>query len=151
MIVAANLGFVKAYRVVETPTRGRKLELVEGIDFPEAHGHYADKVTDMAGRFPVSEAAGGAAPMATGETLRAELEAQRRLTRLVAGQIETILERERPEWWNFAATSEIQQAILHQMAPELRARLVRTVSADLTKAPAEEVLEHFEGRRGLPR
>jgi len=143
IIVVANLGLLRAYRVAETPTRGRKLDLVEAVAFPEAHGRYADKVTDMAGRFPVSERSGHASAMSTAESLRVGLETERRLEKLAAEQIETVLEREQPEWWNFAASSEIQKAILNQVAPELRERLVRTVPADLTKAPPAEVLEHF--------
>ena len=143
VVVAANLGHLKAFRVAETPTRGRKLELIEEMEFPEAHGHFLDKVTDMAGRFPVSEGAGQGTAMSTGEALSAELEIQRRLVKLVAERIATVLHSERPEYWHFAANPEVHQAILNELAQELRERVVRHVHADLTKAPASEVLAHF--------
>ena len=148
VIIAVNLGHLKAYRVAETPTRGRKLELLEEMEFTEAHGHFADKVTDMAGRFPVSEGAGpGLGGMARGEALSAELETERRLVKLVARQIEALLKTERPEYWHFAAAAEIHQAILDALEPALRERAVRHVHADLTKTPPPEVLAHFASAR----
>ncbi|MCX6967361.1 MAG: host attachment protein [Verrucomicrobia bacterium] len=143
VIVAANLGHLKAFRVAETPTRGRKLELVNETEFPEAHGRFLDKVTDMAGRFPVTEGPGPGTAMSTGEALSAELEIHKRLIQLVAERITTILNSERPEYWHFAANAEVHQAILNALAPELRERVVRHVHADLTKAPPSEVLAHF--------
>jgi Protein required for attachment to host cells len=143
LVFAANLGHLKAYRMAETPTRGRKLELIEEMAFPEAHGHFLDKVTDMAGRFPVSEGAGPGVAMARGEALTAELEIHRRLIKLVAERIKSILNSERPEYWHFAASPEIHHAILDELPPDLRERVVRHVHADLTKVPVSEVLGHF--------
>ena len=143
VVVVANLGHLKAYRIVQTPTRGRKLDLIEEMGFPEAHGHFLDKVTDMAGRFPGSGGAGQGGAMAQGEALGAELEIQRRLVKLVAERVATILASERPEYWHFAATPEIHHAILIELTPELRERVVRHVHADLTTVPASEVLAHF--------
>ena len=57
LIVTANLGHLKAYRLVRTPTRGAHLELIEEVNFAEAHGRYTDRVSDMAGRFPVRDSA----------------------------------------------------------------------------------------------
>jgi len=147
VVLAANLGHLKAFRVAETPTRGRKLELIEDMEFPEAHGHFLDKVTDMAGRFPVSEGAGPGLAMSNGEALTAELEIQRRLVKLIAQRIATILNSERPEYWHFAANLAVHQAILNELTPELRERVVRHVHADLTKVPASEVLAHFTPAR----
>lgn len=143
VIVAANLGHLKAYRVVETPTRGRKLDLIDEMEFPEAHGHFFDKVTDMSGRFRVSEGPGPRSTMSYGEALGTELETERRLVKLVAEQIEIILKAERPEYWHFAATPEHHQAILNELPPDLSERVVRHVQADLTRVPASEVLSHF--------
>ena len=143
VVLAANLGHLKAFRVVETPTRGRKLDVIEEMEFPEAHGHFIDKVTDMAGRFPVTAGPGPGTAMAHGEALSAELETQRRLIKLIAERIAAILNSERPEYWHFAANTGVHQAILNELAPELRERVVRHVHADLTKVPASEVLAHF--------
>ena len=143
VVIAANLGHLKAFRVEETPTRGRRLELIEDIAFPEAHGRFQDKVTDVAGRFSGSSGPGQGPGMARGEAMNAELETERRLVKLVAEQITAILNAERPEFWYLAATQEVHQAILNALPTELRERVVRHVYADLTKARVADVLAHF--------
>lgn len=141
VIIAANLGHLKAFRLTETPQGTRRLELAKEIEFPDAHGRIQDRVTDMAGRFPVGDGTG--LSMAHGEALKAELEVERRLVKEVAEQIESILNAERPEYWHLAATSGIHQALLNELPAELRQRVIRHVQADLTNVPAPEVLAHF--------
>ena len=143
VIITANLGHLKAYRLVNTPNRGLKLEMIDEMNFLQAHGRFQEKVTDVAGRFPVAEGSGPMPPMASGEALTAELEIHRRLAKLAAECIERIVERERPKRWHIAAPAEICPAITEAIAPELRKTLLRTVNADLTKVPPEEVLRHF--------
>ena len=145
VIIAANLGHLKEFRVAETPMGTRRLELIKEVEFPEAHGRLQDKVTDMAGRFPGGDGTGLA--MAHGEALKAELEVERRLIKLVVQQIEAVLNSERPEYWHLAATSEIHQALLDVLPPELRQRVIRHVQADLTSVPAPEVLARFVPQR----
>src|SRR5436305_9975488 len=67
LVIAADRGSLKAYQVNETPTRGPSLKLIQAFDITDAHGKLIDKVTDLAGRFPVTESAGahrGAASIA---------------------------------------------------------------------------------------
>lgn len=144
LVVAANLGHLKTYRAVHTPNRGLKLELADEQTFPDAHNRYSDMVTDMAGRFPVTRSAGPSVQAATGEGLTAEIELQRRLIKAVAQSIEANLRREAPARWALAAPAEICQALLNDIAPDLRDSLWRTVSADLTKVPPDEIPPHFE-------
>jgi len=141
VIIAANLGHLKAFRVAETPQGTRRLELIREVEFPDAHGRIQDKVTDTAGRFPVGDGTGLA--LAHGEALKAETEVERRLFKGVGEQIKSILNDERPEYWHLAATSEIHQALLNELPLELRQRIARNVLADLTGVPAPEVLAHF--------
>ena len=143
VIVTADFGHLKVYRMVETPNRGPKLTLVDELNFVDAHGRYIDKMSDSAGQFPVAEGSGPSPAMATGEALTAELENQRRLAKAVAGSIEAILRREQPARWHFAAPAESGNAILEGIAPDLRQNLLWTVRADLTKTPPDEVLQHF--------
>ncbi len=52
LIIVADRGSLKAYKVNETPNRGASLQLVQAFDITDAHGRYDDKLTDQAGRFP---------------------------------------------------------------------------------------------------
>ena len=58
LIIVTDRGSLKAYRVDATPTRGPSLQLVQAFNITDAHGRLVDKVTDLAGRFPVSDSAG---------------------------------------------------------------------------------------------
>src|SRR6267143_1062083 len=58
LIIVADRGSLKAYRVDETPTRGPSLKLVQAFDVTDAHGKLIDKVTDLAGRYAASDGAG---------------------------------------------------------------------------------------------
>ena len=58
LIIVADRGSLKAYRVNETPTRGPSLKLVQAFDVTDAHGKLIDKVTDLAGRYAASDGAG---------------------------------------------------------------------------------------------
>ena len=143
VIVTANLGHLKAFRLVQTPNRGVKLELIDEMNFLESHGRYFEKTSDQAGRFPVSEGKGPRSPMATGEALTAEVEIHRRLAKQVAEQVESILRWEKPQRWHLAAPAESCNRIVEALSPEARNEMRWTVHADLTKVPADEVLRHF--------
>ncbi len=58
LVIVTDRGSLKAYRVNETPTRGPSLQLVQAFNMTDAHGRLIDKVSDSAGRFPVTEGAG---------------------------------------------------------------------------------------------
>lgn len=143
VVIAANLGHLKAFRVVETPVRGRKLERIDEVEFPEARNSYQTRMTNLSKRFSTGTDAGVGRGMAYGEALNAQMEVERRLVKLVASRIVTVLETERPEYWYLAATQEIYQAIMNALPPDLRDRVVRHAYADLTKTPATEILAHF--------
>src|SRR5437868_13009026 len=87
LVIAADRGSLKAYQVNETPTRGPSLKLVQAFDITDAHGKLIDKVTDLAGRFPVTESAGahrGAASIAESQL---ETETDRRINKELADHI----------------------------------------------------------------
>jgi hypothetical protein len=147
VVVAANLGHLKAFRVADTPTRGRKLELIDEVEFPEAHIRVHEKFSDAAGRYKSAAGMGPMGPvtaMSRGEAMSVEEEKQKRLVKLVADRIGILLHQEKPETWNFAAASEIHQAILQELPKDLRGRALHRVHSDLTKVPASELLAYFK-------
>src|SRR5256886_5884216 len=78
LIIVADRGSLKAYRVNETPTRGPSLKLVQAFDVTDAHGKLVDKVTDLAGRYAASDGAG----MHQASIAETKLETDRKSTRL---------------------------------------------------------------------
>src|ERR1041385_1708389 len=109
LVIVTDRGSLKAYRVNDTPTRGPSLQLVQAFNITDAHGRLTDKVSDQAGRFSVSNSAGGhhgAASIA--ERTRLEVETDRRIQRELADQITRIVSGNGKEGWAFAAPAEIQ-------------------------------------------
>ena len=80
LVIVTDRGSLKAYRVNETPTRGPSLQLVQAFNMTDAHGRLIDKVSDSAGRFPVTEGAGAhRGPASTAERTQLATETDRRI------------------------------------------------------------------------
>src|SRR5438477_13110835 len=91
LVIAAGRGTLKAYQVNETPTRGPSLKLIQAFDITDAHGRLVDKVTDLAGRFPVTESAGAHRGAACIAETKLEPETDRRINKELAEQISKIV------------------------------------------------------------
>ena len=128
LVIVTDRGSLKAYRVNETPTRGKLV----------------DKVSDQAGRFPVSGGAGahhGAASIA--ERTKLEAETDRRIQKELADQITKIVSQNGKEGWSFAAPAEIHGAIIELLPPAVRDRIVEHVKSDLVKVEPAKLISRF--------
>src|SRR6184192_3508311 len=108
LVIVTDRGSLKAYQVTETPTRGPSLQLVQAFNITEAHGRLVDKLSDLAGRFPVTAGAGphhGAGSIAERTQLATEMD--RRIHKELADQITKIVSSNGKEGWAFAAPAEI--------------------------------------------
>src|SRR3954454_5922964 len=106
LVVVADRGSVKAYKVNETPNRGPGLQLVRAFDLTDAHGRYQDKLTDQAGRFPVGDGGGGAASgrhqNSIAERQGLETENDCRIFKQLAENIADVVQGAGTEGWSFA-------------------------------------------------
>ncbi len=143
MITVADRGSVKAYKVNETPNRGPSLQLVQAFDITDAHGRLADKVTDMAGRFPVGDAASGRHMNAIAERTALETEYDRRICKQIATQISEVVKDSSPEGWSFAAPASIHAAVVDLLPPEVRDRIVEHLKSDLVKIEPAKLPPYF--------
>ncbi len=149
LIIVADRGSLKAYRVDETPTRGPSLRLIQAFDLTDAHGKLIDKVTDLAGRFPVSDGVGGRHANSIAERTQLETETDRRIHRQLADQIVKIIDRSGKEGWSFAAPAEIHGAIVDLLPRAARDRIVEHVKSDLVKIESAKLPSHFRSLRPL--
>jgi hypothetical protein len=150
LIIVTDRGSLKAYQVNETPTRGPSLQLVQAFDITDAHGRLVDKVTDLAGRFPVTNGAGphrGAGSIA--ERTQLATETDRRIQKELADQITKIVSLNGKEGWSFAAPSEIHAAIVDLLPPAVRDRIVEHVKSDLVKTEPSKLPAHFRSLRQI--
>jgi hypothetical protein len=148
LIIVADRGEVKAYRVNETPTRGASLQLVQAFDITDAHGRYDEKLTDQAGRFPVSDGNGRHAN-SIAERTALETENDRRICKQLAEHIAEVVKREAVERWSFAAPAPIHAAVTDLLPASLRNRVVEHVKSDLVKVEPSKLATHFRSLQPL--
>src|SRR5215216_6916704 len=136
LVIVTDRGSLKAYKVNETPTRGPSLQLVQAFDMTDAHGRLVDKVSDSAGRFPVTEGAGAhRGPASIAERTQLATETDRRIQKELADQIAKIVSQNGKggDGWSFAAPAEIHGAIVDLLPTAVRERIVEHVKSDLVK------------------
>src|SRR5438045_7438484 len=148
LIIVTDRGSVKAYRVDETPTRGPSLQLVQAFNITDAHGKLVDKVSDLAGRFPVSDGAGGRHANSIAERTQLETETDRRIHKQLADQIVKIVQSDGVEGWSFAAPASIHAAIVDLLPASVHDLIVEHVKSDLVKTRSEERRVGKECRTG---
>jgi Protein required for attachment to host cells len=149
LIIVTDRGSLKAYRVDETPTRGPSLQLVQAFNITDAHGKLVDKVSDLAGRFPVSDGAGGRHANSIAERTQLETETDRRIHKELADQIVKIVKSDGVEGWSFAAPASIHAAIVDLLPAGVRDRIVEHVKSDLVKTEPSKLPAHFRSLRQI--
>ena len=149
LIIVTDRGSLKAYRVDETPTRGPSLQLVQAFNITDAHGKLVDKVSDLAGRFPVGDGAGGRHANSIAERTQLETETDRRIHKQLADQIVKIVQSDVVEGWSFAAPASIHAAIVDLLPASVRDRIVEHVKSDLVKTESSKLPAHFRSLRQI--
>lgn len=148
LVIVADRGNLKAYKVDETPNRGASLQLVQAFELTDAHGRYQDKLTDQAGRFPVGDGGGqagsGRHQNAIAERQGLETENDRRLHKQLADHVEEIIRAQAPEGWSFAAPASINSTIVDLLTSDIRDRIVENVKSDLVNIEAAKLPTHFQ-------
>src|SRR6476646_8483457 len=146
LIIVTDRGTLKAYKVNDTPTRGPSLRLVQAFDTTDAHGRYQDKMTDQAGSFPSGAAPG---PNSIAERTGIETENDRRIVKQLADSIVDVVNREGMDGWSFAAPASIHSAVVEQLPPDVRDRIVEHVKSDLVKIEPSKLPGHFRSLRTI--
>ena len=132
LIIVADRGSVRAYRVEETPTRGASLKLMQAFE-----------VTDVMNAASMRHST----PMTDWPQLEAETD--RRICKELATQITKIVERNPGEGWSFAAPASIYAKIVEHLPPKTRERIVEHVESDLVKLPAAALASHFRSLQSI--
>jgi hypothetical protein len=144
LVIVADRGSLKAYKVNETPTRGPSLKLIQAFDITDAHGKLSDKLTDLAGRFAPTESAGaqrGGASIA--ERTQLENETDRRIHKQLADEIARVVKSDGVTGWSFAAPAHIHAAVVDLLPNAVRDAIVEHVKSDLVKIEPAKLPSHF--------
>jgi hypothetical protein len=126
LVIVADRGSLRAYRVEETPTRGPHLELVQAFEVTDVMNAVSTRHTT---------------PMTDWPRLEAEMD--RRICKELATEIAKIVGRNPGEGWSFAAPESIYAKVVEHLAPEIQERIVEHVESDLVKLPAAGLPSHF--------
>jgi hypothetical protein len=148
LIIVADRGGLKAYRVDDTPNRGASLRLVQALELTGPHTRLGETLTDQAGRFPVSD---GSNSHANGIAERPglELENEKRTYRELADRITDIIQQENPLGWSFAAPAAIHGAVSELLPVPIQNRVVEHVKSDLRKIEPAKLSQHFRSLQPL--
>ena len=150
IIVVADLGQLKAYRVVTTTgidpqesmqvshvnrtgteKKSTNLELILDTDYLEAHKRISEDMSDKTGRFGAS----------TGESHNMLLEKERRGLKQIADDINTLIAKEAPGKWCLAFPRETNPQLSKLLDTQ---KLVKNIPSNLTKINKSKLLSHFE-------
>ena len=150
LVIVTDRGSLRAYRVNETPTRGPSLQLVQAFNMTDAQGRLINKLSDLAGRFPVTEGAGAhRGPASIAERTQLATEMDRRIQKELADQITKIVSQNGKDGWSFAAPAEIHTAIVDLLPAGIRQQIVEHVKSDLVKVEAARLISHFRSLRQI--
>jgi hypothetical protein len=142
VIVVVDLGHFKAYKVSENPNESARLDLLESYDILDTHGKFINKFTDAEGSFERGEGKGGIAT-GSGEPHHLEIEIEKKVIRLIASDIRTLVEKEGCSKWHLAAGERINNQIVENLEPSIKAKLDKNIKADLTKTEKSKILGYF--------
>ena len=142
IIITADLGHFKAYRVNQNPFGSPTIDLIESYDSLEGHGKLAEKFYDAAGRF-VGGGGKGEVAKGYGEPHHLESEIRKKLIKMIAMDINALINKEDCENWCLAASEKIGKDIINKLELTVKSKLTKSIAVDLTKIPKSEILSHF--------
>jgi len=141
IIITVDLGTMMAYEIVKDPWKieSTRLEAIKSHVTIEPRLKASDKFSDSAGRFYQ----GGGATAGFGEPHAITLEAEKRLIKQIAEDINTLVSEKGCEKWFLAADKAINNQILENLTSAVRAKLKKNVSANLTKIDKVKLMSYF--------
>jgi len=81
--------------------------------------------------------------MSDGERHNIELEQRKRLVRELARRVNSLARKEEVERCLLAASREINHQLIDELEPQVRAKIEKNLSADLTKLERADILGRF--------
>ena len=141
LMIIADRGGLKAFETCKK--EGEKpIVLLEQFVIDDMLGDFSDKMSDVAGNFPINGTAGKG--HAASEKMTIKLEHEKRAVKKLVKDIEMLFKKYQPLAWDLAAASDINNAILNDLDLSTKAHLRHNLKKDLMKTPTNELISHFE-------
>ncbi len=138
IVITADLGHFRAYMMTKSPEGTPRVDLIENYDSIEGHGKLGGKLSDSAGRF-----ASTGTPKVFGEAHNLELEIQKQLARMIAEDINFLIQEKDHTAWCLAAPEKINSIIINNLKPDVKTALIKNIMADLTTVKQADIPGHF--------
>jgi protein required for attachment to host cells len=144
IIIVADTGTLKAYRVSEKSLKNRKsAEVIKMINYEEAHTKLSDLLTDRAGRFRGSGDSRSRGH-ASGEEHNMKEDIKKKMVKHLVHDIEGIIKFTPAEFFYVSLPRAVHKNVMEGMNKTLRGKITKQVAADLIKAPVGELRERFK-------
>ena len=144
LVIVADLGNFRAFQwdgneFHSTP----RLELIDDFETVEARGIRANtlSVDRRSAKGPRNEKMVGSG--SDGEQHNMELEKRRRLIRQMADRVTDLLRLKDVERCFFAAPNEINRQIMEHIGSDVRDKVEKNLSLDLTRLDKAQLIDHF--------
>jgi hypothetical protein len=147
IIVTVDLGAMNAFEIIKDPLKiaSDKLETLKSQVITEPRAKASEKFSDTAGRFYQGGGTGGTTA-GFGEPHNVELESEKRTIKRIAEDINQLIREKDCDKWFLAADRSINNQIIEQLNPDVKAKLKKNVAANLTKTPKSEIMDYFVER-----
>jgi protein required for attachment to host cells len=142
IIITADLGHFRAYKLTETARGREKIDLLESYDSIEGQRKLGDKLSDTAGQF-IRGGGNGQKAQGSGEPHNLEQEIQKQLSRMIARDINSLIEKEDYTAWCLAAPTKINSSIVKHLKTEVKTALIKNIKADLTTIDKSKIPGYF--------
>ena len=138
LIILADRGGLKAYSVMETPTRGPSLRLVDEF-----------QITGAERELPFNVESSQRHVLLMSDWMGLEAETNYRVCQQLAERIAKVVKTERVEGWSFAAEPPIHKVVVDLLPVAIRERIVEHVPSDLMKTKSAKLRSHFRSLRPI--
>ena len=142
IIITADLGHFRAYKLTETARGREKIDLLESYDSIEGQGKLGDKLSDTAGQF-IRGGGNGQKAQGSGQPHNLEQEIQKQLSRTIARDINSLIAKQGYQAWCLAAPKKINSAIVKHLKPQVMTALIKNIKADLTNIDKSGIPGYF--------
>ncbi|MRI58654.1 MAG: hypothetical protein C6H99_04000 [Epsilonproteobacteria bacterium] len=149
IVIVADLGEMKVYRAEPRDLEAEaglkptnvKLDLINAVDYVEAHWKVKDIVTDEAGRFKADAGKMGAN---AGERHGLEAKMEEDVIRAIAEDITKMVEQYNPPKYFLALPQPIFKRVWDRVGPQAKQKLFRYIEEDLTKMDKNRLPQMFK-------
>lgn len=143
IIITADLGHFRAYRITQAPQESTRTDLLESYDSIEGHGKLGEKLSDTAGRF-IGGGGRDKTSRGYGQQHNLEHDMEKKAAKMIAHDIEAVINAEKCNIWYLSAPEKINGLILNNLSKSIKEKMTINLSADLTTVDKSEVLGYFE-------